>query len=190
MGLNTFLDYLDKNEDEAVFSLVIDMFPVSLGIAERYSAGDNPLNYCTLFDNNYHFYGQVHCPYINVFGGFRERMFFADRAADNLVKTPILRADRGIRLLNSSHAVTPAKVSLVRGALLHHKFLGQYRDRIHSEVVRGEHAGGARAYKIYDQKLALLADSKRLIGPNTVSYENSNQLISMGLIGQDSSTLS
>ena len=117
-------------------------------------------------------------------------MFFADRGAELIVKTPILRADRGIRLLMSSHVITPAKVSLVRGALLHHKYLGQYRDRIHSEVVRGEHAGGARAYKIYDQKLALLADSKRLIGPNTVSYENSNQLISMGLIGQDSSTLS
>ena len=52
-----------------------------------------------------------------------------------MTKTPLFKAGRNIRLLASSHIVTPAIVTDVTCALLHYKLTGDYSANFQTDVL-------------------------------------------------------
>jgi len=179
-GIEQCVERLEARGDEAVLAPLLDMYPESISQGELYRPGDSPLDYSPYFDNRISQHPQVNCPYLEIQGGSSER-FTGDRTVDILTKAPLFRAGRGIKMFYICHQLTPAKVSLMRGALLHFKFLGPFVSKIRSEAKRGVHFAGGKRYKLLAEFFDRPIDAS-LLGPDSIRYESSTQLSKLGLI--------
>jgi len=105
------------------------------------------------------------------------------KRAPSLNKIPFLRWSLGMRFLHI-HTTTPINLSNVTGVLLHFKFLEDFLARVRIEVARKEHWDGASEYSRY---LAKLEQNPGLNFkyPGSVAYENSDQLVQLGLMQED-----
>jgi hypothetical protein len=82
------------------------------------------------------------CPYFEVHGGVRERIFQAVQAAYHpatISKVPLVRWRKGMQFHYGTHSLTHVATSKGSGALLHFKFLSDFHGRVETEVARGEH---------------------------------------------------
>ena len=179
-SINGCIGLLEANGDEAVLAPLLDMYPEKIAQGESYRPGDNPLDHSPYFDNRISEHPQVNCPYLEVQGGSSER-FTGDVTVDILTKAPLFRAGRGIKMFYICHQLTPAKVSQMRGALLHFKFIGPFVKKIRAEAERGIHFSGGKRYKLLAEFFDRSAGTS-LLGPDSVRYENSDQLIKLGVI--------
>ena len=174
-----YLPYLNRNGFEAVRACMIDMYAAVPGDGANYQPGTDPVECCPHFDPDIEFFGSLRPPYWRVRGGVRARMF--GQNFDTQMKTPLIRSDIGIRLVSSSHVITPARRSDLSGAVLHYKFLGNFEDRTAEEADRKEHWNGATQVIQLRDKLDAMknvdwSDSR------TETYRHSQQLIDLGLI--------
>ena len=103
----------------------------------------------------------------------------------NLTKVPLVKWQRGYRYLASTHKISRVTLSAARAALLHFKFLGEFRKKAALEARRGEYFDGAREYRTYhtmmDQDPGLT-----LWYPGSVSLQDSTQLQELGLMREAS----
>ena len=79
-----------------------------------------------------------------------------------------------------------ARNSQLTGALLHFKFIASFVQRAQEESVRKEHWNEASEYAAYVRKFAESPDLC-LMGPPSVRYENSEQLVQLGFMLASSS---
>lgn len=78
------------------------------------------------------------CPFVEIRGGLRSLF----KTGEELTKTPLIKAARGIDFLHSSHHISPARVSNESGVLLHYKFVDGLADeakRVLSDQKRSRH---------------------------------------------------
>ena len=178
--------FLDREGSDSVFTILLDMYPESSIAATAYRQGEALLDACPFFDPGP--YAILRSPWFPTFelrGGPRARAFWTPATpfdSPTVSKVPLVKWKRGYRYLSSTHYMRPAPAHLsgVTGALLHFKFLCDFRQRAESEAARGEHFAGAREYKLYLQALQSRPNlSLRFAG--SVRYQECNQLVSLKL---------
>jgi glycosyltransferase involved in cell wall biosynthesis len=154
-----------------------------------------------------------HFPELEVFGGPRLRLFFPNihryyhliralwrtldfgapiplplalRPPPTLTKIPFVRWLPGTRY-EHVHATTPIRLSDITGVLLHFKFLQDFYTRVSTELnrkdhrVRGVWAGELKRYLLKFRQNPSLS----FYCPCSVGYENSEQLVRLGLLRED-----
>jgi hypothetical protein len=97
-----------------------------------------------------------------------------------LTKVPLVRWNGQTRYL-SPHWVSPKIVAPVTGALLHFKFLADFRERAVHEAARGEYYDGAAEYRRYAHTLDGTPD-RALMYEGSTRFEGTAQLVRLGLI--------
>lgn len=124
-------------------------------------------------------------------GGVRERVFFADRPdrAPTLNKLPLIRWRRQMAYVNSTHSMLPPSMNelydgpgdqRLSGVLLHGKFLPEIVAKSREELQRRQHFAEPDAYAAYHEALTR---APSLIGPDSLRYEGSGQLLRLRLMG-------
>ncbi|MES0883010.1 sulfotransferase [Roseibium sp. SCP14] len=187
--LKLLVGYLESRSYEALFTLMVDMYPMELN-AYKYIPGDDFLRHSPFLDAApYYFSWNAKFPYVSAYGGVRYRLFFQNNenrhgiirrnGAPVLRKVPLVKWSAGKRYFNSTHSMTPCALADLTGALLHYKFLGDFEAYASKEVARGERPPGE--YETYQRGFSKGID-RNLLCKNSVRYEDSLQLLQLGLI--------
>jgi Glycosyl transferase family 2 len=185
LPLPLFCRYLDHVRAQALFCLLLDMYadrPVSEAVHDPAAA---LLDTCRYFDaGDYRVTEITLCPYSEIHGGVRERIFRAVQAshhAPTVSKVPLVRWRKGMRFLYSTHSLSHVTTAKVTGALLHFKFLSDFHDRVETEAARGEHYDGAREYRAY-RDLMRKQGAVSFMTDKSMRFEDSAQLVRLGLM--------
>lgn len=169
--------YLDEHGYEALASFMLAMYPEDVQHQIAIQPGDNLIEKSPYFCNFYYFKGDVHCPYIHVSGGF---YYKKNKQTTWCTKTPLIKRNNGIKHIASNHLITSAKVADITSCLLHLKLVGDFEKKAKLHIERKEHSGGGDAYKEYVRLYA--GNGKFTDVEGTTKFENSQQLIELGLI--------
>jgi hypothetical protein len=191
--LSALTDWLERQGQDALGALTIDLYPKGAVSEGAYQAGEDPLGLLAWFDaGNHQIKVQSKMQNLWIQGGARARAFFAGtpRKAPTLNKIPLVRWHWRYAYVNSTHALLPPRLNrvyatdggmLTSGVLLHTKFLPGIVDRSHEEKARGEHfADGAQYASYYDR---LTADPV-LHSPASTRYTGWRQLEALGLMSR------
>lgn len=180
-NLQAFTQYLDTQGHQLVSSYMLDMYPANQQQQKSFQPEDNILETAPYFYNDYCWFHQVMCPYVFPYGGIFQ---YFDVNPGTLTKTSLFKFEKGFHFINSTHAATPLQVADVSSAFLHFKMLGDFHAKAISETKRKEHWAGGVNYKkyaqIYEQHTNEDTDLSAL--DKSVRYENSQQLVDLGLI--------
>lgn len=179
--LPNLIRHLDNYHYDAVASYVLDMFPKNQQEQLNIQSGDNLIEKSPYFYNHYIFNHQIESPYHKVKGG----IFHVFGQAMPLNVTPLFKKrNPNVKLLASRHLTTPTKIANISSCLLHFKFIGDFYQKSFNEVQRKEHWGGGIAYKRYAQFFddVIKDDFNFTDLEKTTKYQNSKQLIDLGLI--------
>ena len=125
------------------------------------------------------------CPGWQMFGGVRERVFWRTQPKENLPpcisKVPLVKWHKGKDYLISMHFHGGARISLLKGALLHFKFLNGFTISTKDQVTINKHVAekGLSEKAIY---LAALAKdpSLSLMYQHSTLYTGPDQLEKLG----------
>jgi tetratricopeptide (TPR) repeat protein len=176
-GLRPLLEVMERKGQEALRAFMLDMHGPTADHRPECRPGDDPLPLFPSFDATHHWFGAVECPYRQTSGGIRR---LAGSTCD-LTKTPIIRGGRSIRFLSSSHRTTPCVVADVTGALLHFKLAGAPATWTMAAI--GDRRPGCVRRHLADSMPGRRGDEARaFMGPTTMRYESSRQLLALGLI--------
>lgn len=179
-NLRKLTTFLDKSNFELLASFMLDMFPKSLEQQLKVKHGENLINFIPYFYNHYEVYDYIHAPYVHHIGG----IFYYFGQYLKLTKTPLMKKSANIKPLFSTHNTTPALTATISSVLLHFKFLGDFQSDANTEIKRKEHTQGGRSYRIYskifDRYINRNFDFTEL--DKTTKYQNSQQLVDLGLI--------
>jgi glycosyltransferase involved in cell wall biosynthesis len=189
-GLSVVCDFLDQHNLRVLPTPLLDMYSNRPVIETSYEAGQDILSVCPYFDEGDYFFNPE-TGFIK--GGVRDRLF---RGAASATQPPIALSkfalrrwvpsdlDRGVHrssLPGSSHP-------MATGALLHFKFIDTFVRRATEESVRKEHWNAASEYADYVRKFTVLPDLC-LMGPRSIRYQDSEQLVRLGLMRAPTSYL-
>ena len=176
-GLRPLLDSMERRGQEALRAFMLDMHGPTADHRPECRPGDDPLPLFPWFDATHHPFGAVECPYRQMSGGIRR---LAGSTCD-LTKTPIIRGGRSIRFLSSSHRTTPGVLADVTGVLLHFKLAGAPAAWTMDAI--GDRRPGCVRRHLADSMPGRRGDEARaFMGPSTVRYESSRQLLALGLL--------
>jgi Glycosyl transferase family 2 len=191
--LPALTDWLERQGQEAMGALTLDLYPEGPVSTGSYRPGDDPLNVLRWFDaGNHQVKVQPKMQNLWIQGGARARAFFAGtpRKAPTLNKVPLVRWHWRYAYVNSTHALLPPRLNrvyatdggmLTSGVLLHTKFLPGIVERSQEEKARGEHfADGAQYASYYDR---LTADPVLRSSAST-RYTGWRQLEALGLMSR------
>lgn len=180
ISLKHLTKYLDHYGYESVSSFMIDMFPENIENQKKIQSGDNLLEKCPYFCNNYRFYHGAEASYLTVYGGIFQSLLPYQK--DWLYKTLLMK--KGVKPITSNHLTTPAKIANITSALFHFKFKGDFKLKSLEETYRKEHNDGGIRYQkyvqLFDTTINENFDFTKL--DKTIKYQNSQQLIHLGLI--------
>jgi hypothetical protein len=179
--LPELIDYLEQRGLEAMKAPMLDLLPVTFDAAAAYGRGDDFRKIASYFEPARHWRGSADCPYKELYGGIRQRLFWPTSRGNNQMKVPLLRAGRGAQLLSSSHIVSPLRIADIQGAMLHFKFLGDCRAAVRAELERREQPGGAAQWRAYMDVLSEQGSDATIVGSSTYRYESSAQLERLGV---------
>lgn len=198
---------MEEEGAEGVFTIMVDMYsPNSLKDVD-YKQGTPFQTQCNAFDARPYFSLPVkECPYINVVGGVRQRMFFPEFSRRSLVdrvrwkignifkikewmfvrppvvsKVPFIKWRKGCALISSAHTVNPVKLFSARCALLHFKFFGDFHKKALIEIKRNQHYDGSREYRRYFAFFDKNPDFT-FAAETTAIYESPDSLEKAGII--------
>jgi Glycosyl transferase family 2 len=186
VGLLKLCNYLDGQGLEAVSTPMIDMYSAKPIVKTRHNPDKNFLYTCPLFDPHPGWVMPIQqTPGWQMFGGVRRRVFWRGLPENTvppcISKVPLVRWKRGMEYLAAAHIHSGAKVSQLRGALLHFKFMDGFAisSQEQLEIGRDVKEKGLSEREIYVRRLSLepelcLADA------NSVRYEGSAQLLKNG----------
>lgn len=181
-NLQHLTSYLDDKGYEAVRGFMLDMYSETLEQAKLHSSDIHPLNTAPYFDNHFESYPAVNPPFVETYGGFRQRFFWhANERGNPLVKTPLVKGDK-VHFLSSSHTISPAKIADLTTVFLHVKFLGDCENRFDEEISRQEHACVTEEYQRYRDVLLNTPNTQSLLCEKSVHFESADQLERLGLI--------
>ncbi len=186
MKLRELCDFLDREKSQAVSTPMVDMYGAGPVAATAYRAGTHFLQSCPYFDPVPGWTRHVEaCPGWQMFGGVRERVFWRNLHQSILPpcisKVPLVKWRKGRGYVISMHFHSGARVSDVRGALLHFKFLSGFAGSTTAQVVSNKDIKekGLSEKAIY---LAALAANPQLslMDKNSVRYTGPEQLQELG----------
>ena len=187
-SVNDLVSFLEAQGDSALFALLLDMYANSPFDEVRYDGGMDPLEVCSYFDPDSHYLWKSadfesressvgEYPHFYR-GGMRHRVF---GVAPCLNKIPLLRYGSGVRLHPGAHFIEGARISRLRGVVLHFKFFRDFPGRVFQEMERKEHYNQGEQYKYYAR--ALRANPQ--LNPyceRSQQYLNSLQFVSLQLM--------
>jgi len=180
VGLRQLIRYLEANGYEAMFAPLIDMFPTQ--IPANAGGGEIHASY-SYFDADLYVEPQAACPYREVYGGARRRLFHGYHW---LTKVPLINGAAGIKFLMSTHRITPAKIADVTGALLHYHLAGilqpEYQALLDEAIDNREFPSSSLERRRSRELLRRLQPLKDLRSRNSVRYESTRQLTELGIM--------
>jgi hypothetical protein len=161
--------------------VLIDMYPESLLADADISACEHLLDAMPFYDPGpYAEQAQPEFPYRLVTGGMRGRVFFGHDGRPNLTKLPVLRWQRGMRLINK-HRTSPVALGSVSVALLHFKYHAGFARQVQLALARRSHYRDSVEYRYY--KRALDRDGGlTLCDSASTRYRDTAQLVAHGLM--------
>jgi hypothetical protein len=123
--------------------------------------------------------------YVYLFTG-KTLLPVAWRPAPTLAKIPFVRWLPGTRY-QDPHATIPIRLSDVSGVLLHFKFLRDFYTRVSTELSRKENPVYGVWKRELERYLVKLRENPRFsfYYPGSVAYEDSEQLVRLGLLKED-----
>jgi glycosyltransferase involved in cell wall biosynthesis len=178
---------LDKLGFRAVLARVIDMYSAKSIRNTIYKKGESFLNACPYFDvATYRIIRTSYFPSIEVYGGPRERVFWATNDIDfhspTMSAIPLIKWQDGFAYTGGRHFIHPVmNIAIFAGAILHFKFFSDFYVRIEEEVARGEHFAEAREYRVYRECLKDNLDLT-LYYPESELFINSKQLVTCNFL--------
>lgn len=180
-SLQDLTEYLNQQGAEVMSSYMLDMYPPNLATQLAFQAGDNMLAKSPYFYNQYDFNHKIECPYISPAGGI---FHYFDAPSLFLVKTGVFKYTEDFYFLCSSHHVTPKKMADISSTYLHFKMLGDFKAKALFESKRKQHAAGGAIYRKYAQMYENALDEHLDLSTldKSVKYQNSQQLVELGLI--------
>lgn len=188
VSLSVLTDYMDKNQAEALFTIMIDMYGDDLENVD-YVSGAPFAQFSPFFDRGPYWASITdQFPHLSMFGGVRYRCFFKERDQTGpafrnggpvLRKLPLVKWSPDKTYINSTHSLTPCKLADITGALLHYKMLGNFKEFARQEMRSGERPPGE--YETYFNALENGEDYS-LICEYTERYASSEQLVRLSLM--------
>jgi hypothetical protein len=165
LELPLFCRYLNHVGSQAVPCLSLDMYAASPLADAVHRPGAPLIATCSYFDAApYQMVRTDVSPYFEIHGGLRKRL--AGQTASGpppvLSRVPLVRWQNGMQYLRGTANITPVIVATMMGALLRFDFLSDHRERTGSEIAIGE--------------------STNLYADASVKFENSAQLVKLGLM--------
>ena len=120
--------------------------------------------------------------FMSLTGGPRRRIL---NEHVELMKYPLLYVETPLALASSIHKPLPyyQNFSPILGSLLHFKFFSDALSFAQGAVADGQYYGGAHVYENVVEVLSA-DDNATLVGPNSVSFENSSQLADLGFFAR------
>jgi glycosyltransferase involved in cell wall biosynthesis len=160
-----FCRYLNHVHSQAVACVSLDMYAASPIQDAVHRPGAPLLDTCRYFDAApYRMDRTDTCPNFDIHGGVRERAFSAtspDRFAV-LSRVPLVRWQAGMKYLRGTGNITPVQLASVMASLLRFEFLSDFHERHEAALIDGP--------------------STNLYGGSSVRFENSAQLVELGLM--------
>ena len=167
LELPLFCRYLSYVGAEAVACVSLDMYAASPVRDAVHQPGTPLLNTCRYFDAApYRIVQTEVCPYFEIHGGLRERVFRQTPPNQPAVlsRVPLVRWQAGTQYLRGTGNITPVKIANILAALLRFEFLSDFSERAQSRITLGE------------------GPSTNLYSSSSVQFENSAQLVELGLM--------
>lgn len=188
IGLRALCAHLDAHEVRGLFALLLDMYGAGDIRDAVHTPGGSLIETCPWFDPGpYEPLRAGPFPHVQIAGGVRARIFDFTAYQPRppvISKVPLVRWRRGTRYLLSTHAISRTRLSGMVAALLHFKFLSDFPARVDIAVAEGQHYGGSREYRAYQDRLRG-AGGLVLRDAQSVRYEGSAQLVDLGLMKAD-----
>lgn len=179
-GLRKLVDYLDWKGYEAMLAIMLDMYPPVIDKASPASFETQQSSYVH-FDNRYFIHGSPICPYREIFGGVRRRLFQGYQLAN---KVPLIKGASGIQYLLSSHRITPAKLAGVTAGLLHYHLIyalqPEYRSLFDEAIERREFPSNSLERLRCRELLSEITSGDSLLADDSARFETSEQLLTIG----------
>ncbi|MFN4143945.1 glycosyltransferase family 2 protein [Aestuariivirga sp.] len=185
--LHDLCAYMDSTGATALEALVIDCYGDSAVLETDYRSGQSFIQACPYFDPElgYEVDNNGACPPRLMFSRFRERAFWQPEHKRQrppcITQVPLVRWTKGTGYLVAQHALNAAKLSELRAAVLHFKFLPGFFNAVSASLE--ENAGVQE--KGLKERVTYIDTLKRnpnlnLRHPGSVRYEGSRQLIELG----------
>ncbi len=190
--LEVLINYLEFKKYDAIRSFLLDIYSDKPIIETGYKAYGNPLECCPYFDPDF-YSKQVQLldkkkweqfDTTIYFGGMRERVFNKITGSSwnyHLSKISLFKYTNNVYLTEGMHAINGARLADITGVVFHSKYLQDFIERVMIESKREVHFGNAIEYKIYNHA-CLVAKDITLHCQNSVKYQNSKQLVKLGMM--------
>lgn len=183
-SLPVFTERMRSLGDEAMLVSMLDMYPDNLKSTKSPKTAEQTYRF---FDNQFHMHGYPICPYCEITGGVRYRLFDGYQL---LNKVPLIDGAAGIKFILSSHRITPARISSTSGALLHfhlsHVLQSEAKLLLDDAINRREFPSNALERLRSRVKLIELEKMSSLLCAESVAFVSSQQLTELGVIGDTS----
>jgi Glycosyl transferase family 2 len=185
LDLRALCRLMESQDADCLLTLLLDMYNEGR-VADAVHDPARPLiETCSWFDPGpYRVTRAGRFPGIRLHGGPRDRVIdFApyQNGSPLLTKVPLIRWRRGMKYLLSTHQLTPARLFPAIGALLHFKFLSDFRQRVETAVEGGWHGGAEREFLAYRAHVAA-NPSLTLHYPGSKRYQDSARLVELGVM--------
>jgi hypothetical protein len=186
LELPLFCRYLDYVGAQAVACLLLDMYSADPVRDTVHRSGAPLLNSCRYFDAAPYRMERIDsCPYFEIHGGIRERVFCHGQTTDDqafgLSRVPLVKWRSGMEFSQGTRRLTPAVIANVLAVLLRFDFLSDIHERVRTESALGELFVDMAVHRTYGD---LLRDNESvsLLCDRSVRFENSSQLVQLGLM--------
>jgi hypothetical protein len=180
---------LDRKNKRALKAILLDMYAAKPIKETNYLPGQDFLTACPYFDRR--FYHQrcerptFEGPQTIYAGGARERVF---RASGDyyLSKVPLLKYHADCTLSPHWTNLPETEVAGESGCLLHFKYFASFPAYVVQEVERKQHYGHLFQYEAYAEELAHNETLTLYDEAESIKFEDSQQLVRLGIVKLDS----
>ena len=176
--------YFDQQGVAALHSLFVEMFSAEPIGQVNYQPGASLLAAAPWFDAA----GYVRCRYRPVFngaapdsvfmGGTRARIFSEEFGCS---KYPFFKYSTGLFLRLGLHTIEGARIAAEQAAVLHFKYLQDFKEKVFREARRGAYWNASAEYKAYVSRFEREGDIS-LWHPGAKKYVGWRQLVELGLM--------
>ena len=175
-NLRSLAKILENDNSNVLKCILLDMYSKNAIKDCNYISGQDPATVCQYFDSDNYYLTNLN----QLSGGPRRRVFSIDVCLD---KFAFFKFNSPYQVGIGAHLIgEEARISKLRGASLHYKFIKEFCNLAHNEVVRNEQWNNACEYKTYSQFLKS-NPSCSFWSKESQKYENTQQLEQLGLIG-------
>ncbi len=174
---------LDQQNKQALGAVLLDMYSQAPLRDVQYKPGQDPLEVCPYFDQKFYTFKKN---YVNgqiaYYGGVRERVFPLRKRMNFLNKVPLIKYDFHAKIRPGQHFIENLELSEQQGCLLHFKYFQTFYETAKQESERGEYARNSLKYKRFAEVIENNPDITLFDPESSVKFENSRQLLDLGII--------